>query len=119
MAPPCARCWTGRLPQEAKAGLYELLAEAWTSGVREPDAEYLVRRALTEQDRTLYALCRPERLLRMACCSPSSTAGGARSPATSSTSPSSDPGAGQASATRRGRRAGRHHLAHPGLAASR
>jgi type I restriction enzyme R subunit len=41
-----------------------LLAEGF--GVREPDAEYLVRRALTEQDRTIYALCRPERLLRMA-----------------------------------------------------
>ena len=56
------------LPQEAKAGLYELLAEAMgvAAGVREPDAEYLVRRALTEQDRTIYALCRPERLLRMA-----------------------------------------------------
>jgi type I restriction enzyme R subunit len=52
------------LPQEAKAGLYESLAEGF--GVREPDAEYLVRRALTEQDRTIYALCRPERLLRMA-----------------------------------------------------
>jgi type I restriction enzyme R subunit len=52
------------LPQEAKAGWYELLAEGF--GVREPDAEYLVRRALTEQDRTIYALCRPERLLRMA-----------------------------------------------------
>ncbi len=52
------------LLQEAKAGLYELLAEGF--GVREPEAEYLVRRALTEQDRTLYALCRPERLLRMA-----------------------------------------------------
>jgi type I restriction enzyme, R subunit len=52
------------LPQEAKAGLYELLAEGF--GVREPDAKYLVRRALTEQDRTIYALCRPERLLRMA-----------------------------------------------------
>lgn len=52
------------LPQEAKAGLYELLAEGL--GLREPDAEYLVRRALTEQDRTIYALCRPERLLRMA-----------------------------------------------------
>lgn len=52
------------LPQEAKAGLYELLAEGF--GVREPEAEYLIRRAVTEQDRTLYALCRPERLLRMA-----------------------------------------------------
>lgn len=52
------------LPQDAKAGLYELLAEGY--GVREPGAEYLVRRALTAQDRTLYALCRPERLLRMA-----------------------------------------------------
>ena len=56
------------LPQETKAGLYELLAEGMglNAGVREPDAEYLVRRALTQQDRTLYALCRPERLLRMA-----------------------------------------------------
>lgn len=52
------------LPQEAKAGLYELLAEGF--GMREPDGEYLVRRALTEQDRTIYALCRPERLLRLA-----------------------------------------------------
>lgn len=52
------------LPLEAKAGLYELLAEGF--GVREPEGEYLMRRALTEQDRTLYALCRPERLLRMA-----------------------------------------------------
>lgn len=52
------------LPQEAKTGLYELLAEGF--GVREPSAEYLVRRALTEQDRTIFALCRPERLLRMA-----------------------------------------------------
>jgi type I restriction enzyme R subunit len=56
------------LPQEAKAGLYELLAEGLglSAGMREPDGEYLVRRALTPQDRTLYALCRPERLLRMA-----------------------------------------------------
>lgn len=52
------------LPQDAKAGLYELLAEGL--GVREEEAEYLVRRALTEQDRTIYALCRPQRLLRMA-----------------------------------------------------
>jgi type I restriction enzyme R subunit len=52
------------LPQEAKAGLYELLAEGL--GVREEEAEYLVRRAMTEQDRTIYALCRPQRLLRMA-----------------------------------------------------
>ena len=56
------------LPREAKAGLYELLADAMGvgAGVREPSADYLVRRALTEQDRTIYALCRPERLLRMA-----------------------------------------------------
>ena len=52
------------LPQEAKAGLYELLAEGF--GVRETEAEYLVQRALTQQDRTIYALCRPQRLLRMA-----------------------------------------------------
>ncbi|MBL8527281.1 MAG: HsdR family type I site-specific deoxyribonuclease [Burkholderiales bacterium] len=36
------------------------------AGMREPEGEYLVRRALTEQDRTVYALCRPQRLLRMA-----------------------------------------------------
>ena len=56
------------LPLEAKAGLYELLAEAIgvNAGVGEPEAEYLMRRSLTEQDRTLYALCRPERLLRLA-----------------------------------------------------
>lgn len=56
------------LPQEAKAGLYELLAEGLglSAGMREPDGEYLVRRALTQQDRTLYALCRPARLMRMA-----------------------------------------------------
>jgi type I restriction enzyme, R subunit len=67
------------LPIEAKAGLYELLAQqtglepraaAWQAppapGVREPAAEYRVRLAMTEQDRTIYALCRPERLLRMA-----------------------------------------------------
>lgn len=52
------------LPQDAKAGLYELLAEGF--GIGEPEAGYLVRRALSEQDRSFYALCRPERLLRMA-----------------------------------------------------
>ncbi|MDO9010731.1 MAG: type I restriction endonuclease subunit R [Gallionella sp.] len=51
------------LSTEAKAGLYELLAEGF--GVREPSGEYLVRRAITGQDRTLFQLCRPERLLEL------------------------------------------------------
>ena len=52
------------LSTEAKAGLYELLAEGF--GVREPSGEYLVGRAITGQDRTLFQLCRPERLLELA-----------------------------------------------------
>ena len=35
-------------------------------GVREEIAPYLVARQVTAQDRALYALCRPERLLEMA-----------------------------------------------------
>ena len=51
------------LPQSVKAALFDLaFAEL---GVREEVAPYLVGRQATEQDRTLYALCRPERLLEM------------------------------------------------------
>jgi type I restriction enzyme R subunit len=52
------------LPESVKASLFDLaFAEL---GVREEIAPYLVGRQVTEQDRTLYALCRPERLLAMA-----------------------------------------------------
>lgn len=51
------------LSTETKAGLYELLAEGF--GVKEPSGEYLVGRAITSQDCTLYQLCRPERLLEL------------------------------------------------------
>lgn len=52
------------LPESVKASLFDLaFAEL---GVREEIAPYLVGRQVTEQDRTLYALCRPERLLEMA-----------------------------------------------------
>jgi len=52
------------LPESVKASLFDLaFAEL---GVREEIAPYLVGRQPTEQDRTLYALCRPERLLEMA-----------------------------------------------------
>ena len=52
------------LPESVKASLFDLaFAEL---GVREDAAPYLVRRQVTEQDRTLYALCRPERMLEMA-----------------------------------------------------
>ncbi len=52
------------LPDSVKASLFDLaFAEL---GVREEIAPYLVGRQVTEQDRTLYALCRPERLLEMA-----------------------------------------------------
>ncbi|MFN9480212.1 MAG: type I restriction endonuclease subunit R [Betaproteobacteria bacterium] len=52
------------LPELVKASLFELaFAEL---GVREEIAPYLVGRQVTEQDRALYALCRPERLLEMA-----------------------------------------------------
>ncbi|WP_029462309.1 type I restriction endonuclease subunit R [Serpentinimonas barnesii] len=51
------------LPESVKASLFDLaFAEL---GVREEEAPYLVGRQATEQDRTLYALCRPERLLEM------------------------------------------------------
>ncbi|MEN9491148.1 MAG: hypothetical protein RJA63_1597 [Pseudomonadota bacterium] len=52
------------LPESIKASLFDLaFAEL---GVREEVTPYLVGRQVTEQDRTLYALCRPERLLEMA-----------------------------------------------------
>ena len=65
------------LPQEAKAGLYELLAEGL--GLREPDAEYLIVRSMP--------CAGPNACCAWRCCSRYSTAGGARSPATSSSSP--------------------------------
>ena len=52
------------LPESVKASLFDLaFAEL---GVREEVAPYLVGRQVTEQDRSLYALCRPQRLLDMA-----------------------------------------------------
>ena len=52
------------LPESVKASLFDLaFAEL---RVREEIAPYPVGRQVTEQDRTLYALCRPERLLEMA-----------------------------------------------------
>lgn len=49
------------LPDAAKAGMFDLIAPGL--GVREDRSEYFVERKVTEQDRTLYALCRPERML--------------------------------------------------------
>ena len=52
------------LPESVKASLFDLaFAEL---GVREKAAPYLLGRQVTGQDRALYALCRPERLLEMA-----------------------------------------------------
>jgi type I restriction enzyme, R subunit len=52
------------LPESVKASLFDLaFAEL---GVREEVAPYLMGRQVTEQDRALYTLCRPERLLEMA-----------------------------------------------------
>ncbi|MGE4096299.1 MAG: type I restriction endonuclease, partial [Candidatus Binatia bacterium] len=51
------------LPESVKASLFDLAF----AGLRlHEEGEYLVNRQVTEQDRTLYALCRPERLLEMA-----------------------------------------------------
>lgn len=51
------------LPESVKSSLFDLaFAEL---GVSEEIAPYLVGRQVTEQDRALYALCRPERLLEM------------------------------------------------------
>lgn len=52
------------LPEAAKASLFELAFSEL--GVHEEAAAYLVGRQVTEQDRALYALCRPDRLLDMA-----------------------------------------------------
>ena len=52
------------LPESVKASLFDLAFAGL--GVREEEAPYLVGRQVTEQDRALYALCRPERLLEMA-----------------------------------------------------
>ena len=52
------------LTESVKASLFDLAFDGL--GVREEAAPYLVGRQVTEQDRTLYALCRPERLLEMA-----------------------------------------------------
>lgn len=52
------------LPASVKASLFELaFAEL---GVHEKTGPHVVGRQVTEQDRALYALCRPERLLQMA-----------------------------------------------------
>lgn len=52
------------LPEPVKASLFDLaFAEL---GIHQEMAPYLVGRQVTEQDRALYALCRPERLLEMA-----------------------------------------------------
>ncbi|MBI3796404.1 MAG: type I restriction endonuclease subunit R [Deltaproteobacteria bacterium] len=52
------------LSEKTKAGLFDLIASEF--GIGERQEEYLTKRTLTEQDKTLYALCRPERLLEMA-----------------------------------------------------
>lgn len=52
------------LPDPVKASLFDLAFAGL--GVHEDATPYLVGRQVTEQDRALYALCRPERLLEMA-----------------------------------------------------
>lgn len=52
------------LPERVKASLFDLAFQ--DLGVSEDPAPYLVGRQVTGQDRALYALCRPERLLEMA-----------------------------------------------------
>lgn len=52
------------LPEAVKASLFDQVFAAL--GVHEDEVPYLVGRRVTEQDRILYALCRPERLLEMA-----------------------------------------------------
>lgn len=49
------------LPQRIKASLFDIAFQEL--GVRQDPEPYVVGRQVTEQDRTLYALCRPERLL--------------------------------------------------------
>ena len=51
------------LPEAVKSSLFELAFNEL--GIRQDGAPYLVSREVTEQDRMLYALCRPERLLEM------------------------------------------------------
>jgi len=50
------------LPESAKAGLFELVWDGHSVHEDRPSAAW----SLTEQDRALYALCRPERLLALA-----------------------------------------------------
>jgi type I restriction enzyme R subunit len=52
------------LPERVKASLFDIAFQEL--GVREDPAPYVVGRQVTEQDRALYALCRPERLLGLA-----------------------------------------------------
>jgi len=52
------------LPDRVKASLFDIAFQEL--GVREDPAPYVVGRQVTEQDRALYALCRPERLLDLA-----------------------------------------------------
>lgn len=51
------------IPDSVKASLFDLAFRELQ--VREEAPPYLVSRQVTEQDRVLYALCRPERLLEM------------------------------------------------------
>ncbi len=52
------------LPESVKASLFDLVLGGL--GVGDDAGAYLAHRMPTEQDRALYALCRPERLLEMA-----------------------------------------------------
>ena len=52
------------LPEYVKASLFDLAFQ--DLGVRDDPAPHRVGRQVTEQDRVLYALCRPERLLELA-----------------------------------------------------
>ena len=51
------------LPERVKASLFDIAFQEL--GMREDPAPYLVRRQITGQDRALYALCRPQRLLNL------------------------------------------------------
>ena len=51
------------LPESIKASLFELAFNEL--GIRQDAEPYLVSRQVTEQDRTVYAICEPERLLEM------------------------------------------------------
>jgi type I restriction enzyme, R subunit len=52
------------LPESVKASLFDLVLGGL--GIGDDAGSYLAHRMPTEQDRALYALCRPERLLEMA-----------------------------------------------------